>query len=209
MTNVGIGVFGTGWWSTQFHVPAIINNSQATLVDFADRDTSGLAAASDASNPRLVTTDYSELLAYVGVHGVVTATPHSTHLILARNALLAGKHVLLEKPMTLTAVDARKSREISKAEGRSLIIGHTYQFTRHASKAREVVTRGGIGEVTFVSALFSSTVAAYYLGNPEEYREVFNFPVSGPAPIPTQILPSAGAARGGRKWFVSWTWFFV
>jgi predicted dehydrogenase len=137
------------------------------------------------------------LLADAGVHGVVIATPHSTHFNLARDALLAGKHVLLEKPMTLTAVDARRLREISEAEGQGLIIGHTYQYTRHASKAREIVTRGGIGEVTFVSALFSSMVAAYYQGNPEEYREVFNFPVNGPAPD-TYSNPSLSG--GGQGW---------
>lgn len=197
MTNVGIGVIGTGWWSTQFHVPAIINNNQATLAGFADRDSVRLAAASDAFHPRLVTTDHSELLADAAVHGVVIATPHSTHFNLARDALLAGKHVLLEKPMTLTAVDARELRTIAETQDKALIIGHTYRYTDHARKAREIVTKGGIGEVTFVSALFSSMVAAYYQGNPEEYRQVFNFPVNGPAP---DTYSNPLLSGGGQGW---------
>lgn len=197
MRKVGIGVIGTGWWSTQFHVPAIISNVHATLAGIADQDQSRLAAAGSVFAPRLVTTNHVELLADPDVHGVVIATPHSTHFGLAKDALLAGKHVLLEKPMTLTGADARELREIAVAEDKGLIIGHTYQYTRHARRAREVVTSGEIGEITFVSALFSSMVAAYYQGNPEEYRKVFNFPVNGPAP---ETYSNPALSGGGQAW---------
>lgn len=197
MTNVGIGVIGTGWWSTQFHVPAIISNVHGTLAGLADRDPSRLAAAGNAFAPRLVTTNHFELLADPEVDGVVIATPHSTHFGLAKDALLAGKHVLLEKPMTLTGADARELRDIAVAQDKGLIIGHTYQYTRHARRAREVVTNGEIGEITFVSALFSSMVAAYFQGNPEEYRKVFNFPVNGPAP---DTYSNPTLSGGGQAW---------
>lgn len=197
MTTVGVGVIGTGWWSTQFHIPAIVNNEDATLVALADKDAERLAAADVAFKPTFSTTNHLDLLADSSVDAVVIATPHSTHFPLAKDALNAGKHVLLEKPMTLAGLHARQLRDIATQNNKALIIGHTYQYTTHARRAQEVVSRGDIGEITFVSALFSSMVAAYYQGEPEEYRGVFNFPITGPSPD-TYSNPSLSG--GGQGW---------
>ncbi len=197
MTAVGIGVIGTGWWSTQFHIPAIVDNSQATLAGLADRDSARLSAAQAVFDPPLSTTNHEELLADSSVDGVVIATPHSTHFPLAKDALMAGKHVLLEKPMTLTGAHARGLHDLAVEKNRALIIGHTYQYTRHATRAREVVAGGHIGDITFVSALFTSMVSAYYQGTPEEYREVFNFPVTGPSP---DTYSNPALSGGGQAW---------
>lgn len=197
MTKVGIGVIGTGWWATQFHIPAIIANPNAHLVALADRDQVRLDAASEAFGPRLSTTDHRELLARQDVQGVIIATPHSTHITLARDALLAGKHVLVEKPLALSARDARELRQLALSQGKALLIGHTYQHTRHARRAHEVVSSGAIGEVTFVSALFASMVTAYYEGKPDDYRDLFQFPVNGPA---ADTYSNPELSGGGQAW---------
>ena len=197
MVHVGIGVIGTGWWSTQFHIPAIVDNVNATLAGLVDQDFERLSAAQSVFQSPLATTNHEELLADPSVDGVVIATPHSTHFPLAKDALLAGKHVLLEKPMTLTGAHARELRDLAMEKNRALIIGHTYQYTRHARRAKDVVAGGHIGEITFVSALFTSMVSAYYQGKPEEYREVFNFPVNGPSP---DTYSNPALSGGGQAW---------
>lgn len=197
MSTVGIGIIGTGWWATQFHIPGVLSDPRAHLAGIADRDEDRLDAARAAYEPSLCTTDHHELLASPDVSGVIIATPHSTHYELARDALQAGKHVLVEKPLTLSAAEARALVELAAAEERALLIGHTYHHTRHAERVREVVSSGAIGEVTFVSALFASMAAAYYRGAPEEYDSVFNFPVSGPAP---ETYSNPEVSGGGQGW---------
>lgn len=195
--KAGIGVIGTGWWATQFHIPAILGSARGHLAAIADRDPERLAAAKAASQPPLATTDHQELLADQSVDGVIVATPHSTHFSLAKDALLAGKHVLVEKPLALSGRDARELRALARDLNLSLMVGHTYQHTRHAQHAREIVRSGAIGDITFVSALFASMVTAYYQGNPEEYRSVFNFPVNGPT---ADTYSNPKLSGGGQAW---------
>jgi predicted dehydrogenase len=195
--TAGIGVIGTGWWATQFHIPAILATSNAHLAGIADRDPARLAAAVAAYEPSMSTTDHRELLDSDDVKGVVIATPHSSHFALAKDALLAGKHVLVEKPLALNGRDACELRELALAQKRALLVGHTYQHTRHAKRAFEVVRSGAIGDITFVSALFASMVTAYYQGNPDEYRAVFNFPVNGPA---AETYSNPALSGGGQAW---------
>lgn len=196
-TTAGIGVIGTGWWATQFHIPALLASTNGHLAGIADLDQQRLAAAVAAFEPRVATTDHHELLRDDDVQGVVIATPHSSHFALAKDALLAGKHVLVEKPLALSGRDARELRELAHTHKRALMVGHTFQHTLHAKRARDVVSNGAIGEVTFVSALFASMVTAYYQGNPDEYRAVFNFPVNGPTP---ETYSNPALSGGGQAW---------
>lgn len=195
--SAGIGVIGTGWWATQFHIPAILASTRGHLAGIADRDEARLLAAANAYEPVLATTDHHDLLDDTDVAGVVIATPHSSHFALARDALLAGKHVLVEKPLALSGHDARELQSLALQQDRALLVGHTYQHTRHARHARGVVSSGAIGDVTFVSALFASMVTAYYKGDPDEYDAVFHFPVTGPAP---ETYSDPALSGGGQAW---------
>ncbi len=197
MRQAGIAVIGTGWWATQFHIPEITSHPGAHLVGLADRSPQRLQAAADRFAPDVATVEFRDLLALPEVDGVVIATPHSSHFELAREALLAGKHVLAEKPLALSGDDARTLRALAATQQRALLIGHTYQHTRHAKRAREVVKSGLLGEITFVSSLFASMVSAYYQGQPDQYRELFGFPVHGPAP---ETYSDPKLSGGGQAW---------
>lgn len=197
MSGVGIGVIGTGWWATQFHIPAIVDAASARLVALADRDHERLSTAERAFESGFATTEYRELLGMSDVIGVVIATPHASHFQLAKDALLAGKHVLVEKPLALSGRDARELRELALKQKRALLVGHTYHHTRHALRAREVISSGAIGDVTFISALFASMVTAYYQGDPQQYRDLFDFPVNGPAP---ETYSDPALSGGGQAW---------
>jgi predicted dehydrogenase len=180
--RVRVGVVGTGWWATQFHLPALLANERAQVVALADRDGQRLVAAGEAFGIDARYTDHRELLASGAVDAVLVVVPHNAHFGVARDALEAGVHVMLEKPMTLRAADAWTLVSLARDTGLHLQLGYTYQFTRHALRAKQMFDGGELGDLLLVSGLFASMVESYYRGRPEEYAELIDFPLTGPAP---------------------------
>ena len=81
---------------------------------------------------------------------MVLATPVPTHFELARRAILAGKHVMVEKPMTWTAAEARELRDLVAGSGRVLMVGHLLRFHPGIEKLRELIDTGELGDVRYV-----------------------------------------------------------
>ena len=164
MTTARMGVIGAGWWSTQAHIPSLRTYEKADLVGIADPDPERLAAAAGYYEVQETYEDFHDLLAEVD--GVVIAVPHKYHYEIARDALDAGVHVLVEKPMVLTAAHAWDLVDRAEAKGLHLMVGTTFQFTSHARRIREIVQSGGIGDLLYVSGLFASMVDSFYRGRP-------------------------------------------
>ena len=119
-----IAVIGAGWWSTYTHIPGLQANPSAELVAVCDTDPSKLAAAAAAYHLDRTYTDYAQMIEQERPEGVVIATPHATHFRIAKHCLEQSLHVMLEKPMTLYAADARALVELAQAQRRELIIGY-------------------------------------------------------------------------------------
>lgn len=194
--RVPVGVIGTGWWSTQFHLPGLQSYSRADVVAIADPDEGKLAAAGDAFGIDRRYTDYRELLSSGDVEGVVIAVPHVYHYSIARDALDAGVSVMLEKPMTLAAADAWDLVDRADAAGLHLVVGYTFQFTEHAAVAREIVQSGRLGSVNLVNGQFSSMVQQYLRGKPDDYKDVFGFPITGPGESTYSDPAISGGGQG-------------
>jgi predicted dehydrogenase len=86
------------------------------------------------------------------VAGVVIATPLSAHFPLAKAALLANKHVLVEKPMTMTSEQCRELIAIAEERGRVLMVGHTFEYHPAVALTRDIVQQGRLGELYYVSS---------------------------------------------------------
>lgn len=162
-----------------------------------DPDREKLDRAADAFGVDGRFSSHQELLASGEVDGVIIAVPHVHHYGLARDALDAGVHVLVEKPMTLRAADAWDLVERARTAKLHLMCGYTFQFTSHAAHAYEVVRSGRIGELRLVTATFASMVRSYLAGHPEDYRPVFEFPLTGPD---AQTYSDPTVAGGGQGW---------
>lgn len=175
-----IGVIGTGWWATQFHVPGLLGYEAAEVIALADPDADRLRAAGDAFGVERLYADHHELLDAADVDGVVVAVPHAHHYDIAAAALDAGKHVMLEKPMTLRSEDAWDLVERARRRGLHLVIGYTHQFTDRAWQVREIVRSGRLGQLRLVTGVFASMVESYLRGRPQDYAEAFGFPVLAP-----------------------------
>ena len=146
-TNARIAVIGTGWWSTYTHIPALRANPAAELVALCDTSPERLHAAAQAYGVGRTYTDHQTMLANEELDGIVIATPHATHFQLAKDSLIHGKHVLVEKPMVLYATDAQELVELAAQHRRELIIGYPWHYGPHARRAREWIesrrARGG------------------------------------------------------------------
>jgi predicted dehydrogenase len=93
------------------------------------------------------TGSFAELLADPGLEAVVIATPVPTHFALAKQALEAGKHVFVEKPPSMRAVEMRELVELSEAKGKVLMPGHLLLYHPGVHKLAELVSSGELGEV--------------------------------------------------------------
>ena len=195
MAKARMGVIGAGWWATQHHMPSLKSYEKADLVAIADMKPEKLAAAADFYDIENTFGDHRDLLAS-GVDGVVIAVQHAFNYQVARDALDAGVNVLVEKPMTLKASEAWDLVERAQARDLHLMVGYTYQFTRHALAAREIVQSGRIGELQLVSGVFTSWVESYLRGNPQDYAEAFGFPVTGPEPDSYSDPSMSGGGQG-------------
>jgi len=180
MNKVRVGVVGTGWWATQFHIPGLLAYEHCDIVALADRDPVNLQRAAEAFGVGRTYTDHQALLDAGEVDCVVVAVPHAYHYEIARDTLDAGLGVLVEKPMVLRAAEAWDLVERSKARDLPLVVGYTFQFTRAAERARLALREGQIGDLLLVSGLFASMVQSYYSSRPGDYADVFKFPLTGP-----------------------------
>ena len=150
MNKTRVGVVGAGYWG-----PKLIRN-------FHDLPNACVAMVSDLHKGRLdhiqrlypdtaVTQSYDDLLAS-DVEAVVIATPVASHFTLARAALLAGKHVLIEKPMTSNVADAQNLVDLAKQKQRILMVGHTFEYNPAVLMLKDMIKSGRLGDVYYVNA---------------------------------------------------------
>jgi predicted dehydrogenase len=146
---VRIGVVGLGYWG-----PNLARNfsqmPEADLVWCCDADESRRERVA-AQFPRVRLTErFEDLLEDGDLDAVVVATPVPTHHALAKAALLAGKHVFVEKPLAWTAQEARELEALSRETGRTLMVGHLLRFHPAVVKLRELIESGDLGDVLYV-----------------------------------------------------------
>jgi predicted dehydrogenase len=158
-----IGVVGTGWWATSYHLPTLAEHPHAEIVGVADLDQHKAEAAAERYGVRHWFGDHRALLD-LGLDGVVVATPHTTHFSLTRDALAAGADVLVEKPMVIEADEARELVRVARRLGRRLHVGYPFPYTRHAQALRSLVEDGALGHLLTSTGLFATSVLPLYRG---------------------------------------------
>jgi predicted dehydrogenase len=176
MEKKRIGVIGAGWWASDYHLPGLLSHPNAEVAALCDRDPARLRAAAEAYHIQSTYTDHQEMLARETLDGVIVVTPHKTHTALSRDVLSADLHLLLEKPMTLYARDARELVELARSREREIVIGYHGPFQIHARRAREVIQGGGMGAVQFVDAAYCSNITNFVSGDVSLDRFTVNPP---------------------------------
>lgn len=145
-----VGVIGCGYWG-----PKLARN-------FNDLTTTRLEAISDMRTDRLremqqlypdarTTTNFRDLFSD-GIDAVAIATPVHTHYALAKEALLAGKHVFVEKPLASCSAHAEELVQIAEQRGLMLMVGHTFVYNPAVEAVREVVLSGQMGSIYYLNS---------------------------------------------------------
>jgi len=191
-----VAVVGAGWWATQHHIPGLLAYPAAELVAVVDPDPAKLEAVRRHFGVDATFPDLAQAVATTGAQGAVLAVPHALHYPLAKAALELGLHVMVEKPMTLRAREAWELVALAAARHLHLTVGYPWNYTPHASLARDLILSGRIGAVQLVDGIFASMVIEYLRGNPEAYRTIFQFPVTGPGSRTYSDPALAGGGQG-------------
>ncbi|MGA3067927.1 MAG: Gfo/Idh/MocA family oxidoreductase [Tepidisphaeraceae bacterium] len=146
-----IGIIGAGYWG-----PNLVRN-------FCTCPATEAVAVCDANAERLakIGRQFQHLKLFKSVDeflehpldAVAIATPVSTHFQLAKRCLEAGKHVLVEKPLTATSEESRTLIELAARMGKVLMVDHTYLFNPAIRKIRQIVDSGELGEIYYVDSV--------------------------------------------------------
>lgn len=118
-----------------------------------DLDESRLALLGRRYPATTATADYKRLLADKGLDAVVIATPVATHFKFAKEALEAGKHVLIEKPLTSSVREAEELVEIADREKLTLMVDHTFVYTGAVRKMKEIVKSQELGDLLYFDSV--------------------------------------------------------
>jgi predicted dehydrogenase len=149
--QLGILVVGYGYWG-----PNIVRNfaerPEFRLIGLCERDDSRIEDFRGRYPGVWFERDLDTALADERVEAVAIATPPHTHFDLARRALEAGKHVLVEKPLTRTADEALELIALADELGRVLMPGHTFLYSPPVNKIRSLIAEDVLGEVYFVTS---------------------------------------------------------
>lgn len=145
-------------------IPAIQRSRNAEVTAIASRSEKVYEVAEKLQTPKAYES-YEELLNDLEIDAVYIPLPNHMHKEWIISAAKAGKHVLCEKPVTLTADEAKEVRDICAANHVQFMEAFMYQFHPQHQRVRDIISSGEIGEVRLMKASFS-----FYM-NPEERGE--------------------------------------
>jgi predicted dehydrogenase len=147
-----IGIIGCGYWGPN-HVRNFSSTPGCKVAAVADLESSRLVKISEHFPTVRLNREYKEILSDPDIHAVVIATPTSTHYSVVRDALLAGKHVLCEKPLCQDSRQGEELVELAEERQLTLMVGHVFLFNSAVSKLKHLLESGEIGRVYYLSSV--------------------------------------------------------
>ena len=150
-TSLRVGLVGYGYAGQTFHAPLIAAVPGLQLAAVSSRDAARVRADwPDAE----VLPDAQALLRRPDIDLLVIASPNDSHFPLARAALAAGRHVVVDKPFTLTLAEARELAALAHARGRLLAVFHNRRWDGDFLTLRELVRQGTLGRIVHLESAF-------------------------------------------------------
>src|SRR5438270_7860793 len=147
-----VGVIGCGYWGPNL-LRNFAENEAAELRWICDADEARLAAMGRRYPAAQTTTDYQKLLADPKLDAIAVVTPVATHFQIGKAVLLAGKHLLVEKPLTATEREAQELNDLADRNQRTLMVDHTFIYTGAVRKMKELVSSGELGDLLYFDSI--------------------------------------------------------
>src|SRR4051812_13825986 len=138
MSPTTIGVIGCGYWGPNL-LRNFAENEAARLRWICDLDARQLEAMGRRYPSATTTRDYKQMLNDPELDAVVISTPVGTHYSFASDALAAGKHVLIEKPLTASSTEAAELIALAESRRLTLMVDHTFIYTGAVRRIKEIV----------------------------------------------------------------------
>jgi predicted dehydrogenase len=149
--KINVGVVGCGYWG-----PNLIRNfrsiSDCHLKVMCDLNEARLDHLGTLYPEVARERSFEHLIEDRDLNALVIATSVRSHYPMAKKALLAGKHVLVEKPMACSTAECEELIALAEKQGRVLMIGHTFLYSEPVRKIKEIVDNHDIGELRYISA---------------------------------------------------------
>jgi len=152
MQPVRVAQIGCGYWGKNL-IRNFWNLEEAEVVAACDPNPRALKGMERQFPTAKLEPSYDAVLANPKVDAVVLATPVSTHFPFARQALEAGKHVLVEKPMTTTAAESAALIELAERNGLTLMVDHTFLYTAAVRRMKVLVESGELGDLLYYDSV--------------------------------------------------------
>jgi predicted dehydrogenase len=162
MKQVSIGIIGTGWCGG-IRAETCASSPLVSALHLAEIRPERLREVAAKTKPATATPDYGVLLENNNIDAIIiSATPETTHFPMAKESLLAGKHVFLEKPMALELSEADELISLARTKGLLFTIGYSQRFNPKFAYVKRSINDGVIGQP--VTALVSRNITRN-LGN--------------------------------------------
>lgn len=155
-SQVGVAIIGTGYWGPNLarnylRIPGAIIHA---VCDISPKSLDKFSR----SFPAIPTTTHlDKILNNRKISLISIATPVTTHFQIAKRALLAGKHVLIEKPMTKTVAESNDLIALAKKKKKMIMVGHTFIFTSAVSKMKDLINAGELGDIYYFDSIRINT----------------------------------------------------
>jgi len=143
-----IGLIGAGYWGANI-AASFEATGNAEIAWVCDLD-EARAKRLTVRRPRArATRSLDDIFADAAVGAVAISTPTTTHHAVAKRALLAGKHVFVEKPITASVAEAADLVQIAAHTRRTLLVGHVFEYNSTLAAVKDIIARGELGEVHY------------------------------------------------------------
>jgi len=152
MKKVGFGIIGCGGIASYFHIPELREVNEARIVSVSDIKPHRAELTAKKFGVKSWYADYHHLLARDDVEAVVVATPHPTHAQIAIDSMEAGKHVIIQKPMTTSVKDADRIVEAAKRHSslKAMALPFVYFDLPAFDYAKDLLNKGELGSSRLV-----------------------------------------------------------
>lgn len=147
---LAVGIVGCGYWGPNL-ARAFALDPRVSVRAICDLNSERLGRVATSFPGARAFADFGKMLGGCDLNAVVIATPIRTHHALAKASLLAGKHVLVEKPMAASSRECEELIEIASIMGLTLMVSHTYLYSPAVRRISEIIHGGEIGELKYIN----------------------------------------------------------
>lgn len=152
MSKLRIAVWGAGHWGPNL-IRNFHENPDSTVTWVCDLDPQRLKLVAERYPGVKTSADWTQSLRAADVDAVVICTPASVHYQMAKAAILAGKDLLVEKPLTAVASEARELVQLAREKNVKLMVGHVFLFNPAVQYIRELLVNNGLGDLYYLYSI--------------------------------------------------------